>query len=87
MFASLRRELGAVVPAFNRLSQEQIVKILDFTQFLIATTLRHLHPVLLVPIEDSKEIRIFHKSFPGFLQDYKLKLLRQPLCTISHLID
>ena len=68
-FVNLRRVLGAVVLAFNPLSREQISKILGISTSLITTTLRHLHSVLLVPIEDSKEIRVFHKSFPDFLQD------------------
>ena len=68
-FANFRRVLGAVILAFNPLSRDQIAKILDTHPFLISTTLRHLHSVLLVPNEDSKEIRVFHKSFPDFLQD------------------
>ena len=69
VFANLRRVMGVVVLAFNPLSREQIAKILGISPFLITTTLRHLHSVLLVPKEDSKEIRVFHKSFPDFLQD------------------
>ena len=69
VFTNLRRVLGTVILAFNPLSREQIAKILGINPFLITTTLRHLHSVLLVPNEDSKEIRIFHKSFPDFLQD------------------
>ena len=69
VFANLRRVLGAVVLAFNPLSRKQIAEILDIKTSLITATLRHLHSVLLAPHEDSKEIRIFHKSFPDFLQD------------------
>ena len=69
VFASLRRVLAAVVLAFNPLSRKQVAEILDIKPSLITTTLRHLHSVLLVPHEGSKEIRIFHKSFPDFLQD------------------
>ena len=69
VFANLRKVLGAVVLAFNPLSRVQISQILGISPSLIATTLRHLHSVLLVPTEDSKEIRVFHKSFPDFLQD------------------
>ena len=69
VFANLRRVLGAVVLAFNPLSRRQVAEILDVKPPLVTTTLRHLHSVLLVPSEDSKEIRIFHKSFPDFLQD------------------
>ena len=68
-FEDLRRVLGAVILAFNPLSQVQIANILNIDASLIATTLLHLHSVLLVPTENSKEIRIFHKSFPDFLQD------------------
>ena len=69
MFTNLRRVLGTVILAFNPLSRQQIAKILDIDPFLVTSTLRHLHSVLLVPNEDSKEIRVFHKSFPDFLQD------------------
>ena len=67
-FEILRRVLGAVLLAFHPLSGGQISKILGIDTS-ISTTLRHLHSVLLVPNEDSKEIRVFHKSFPDFLQD------------------
>ena len=69
VFANLRRVLAAVVLAFNPLSRRQVAEILDIKPSLIMATLRHLHSVLLVPHEDSEEIRIFHKSFPDFLQD------------------
>ena len=69
VFANLRRVLAAVVLAFNPLSRRQIAEILDIKTSLITATLRHLHSVLLVPNENSKEIRVFHKSFPDFLQD------------------
>ena len=71
VFANLRGVLGAVVLAFNPLSRVQIAGILGIKPSLITTSLRHLHSVLLVPNEDSKEIRVFHKSFPDFLQDPK----------------
>ena len=70
VFASLRRVLGAVVLAFNPLSRAQISGILGLDESLIVTTLRRLHSVLLIPNEDSKAIRVFHKSFPDFLQDH-----------------
>ena len=69
VFETLRRVLGAVILAFNPLSRTQIAIILDLDASLIATTLRHLHSVLLIPNEGSKDIRVFHKSFPDFLQD------------------
>ena len=69
VFANFRRILGAVILAFNPLSRAQIAEILDINPPLIAATLRHLHSVLLIPSEGFKEIRIFHKSFPDFLQD------------------
>ena len=69
VFADLRRILGAVVLGFNPLSRTQIAKILNLDGSLVAATLRHLHSVLLIPNEASKAIRIFHKSFPDFLQD------------------
>ena len=69
VFTNFRRVLGAVILAFNPLSRSQITKLLDISPSLIPTTLRHLHSVLLIPNDGSKEIRIFHKSFPDFLQD------------------
>ena len=70
VFAGLRRVLGAVVLAFNPLSRAQISGILGLDESLIATTLRRLHSVLLIPNEGSRAIRVFHKSFPDFLQDH-----------------
>ena len=69
VFADLRRVLGAVVLGFNPLSRAQIAGILGVDASLVTGSLRHLHSVLLVPNEDSKKVRFFHKSFPDFLQD------------------
>ena len=69
VFTNLRRALGTISVAFNPLSRLQIAGIPGIDTFLVARSLRHLHSVLLVPAEDSKEIRVFHKSFPDFLQD------------------
>ena len=69
VFRNCRRVLGTVVLAFNPLSRQHIAEILGISAHLIATTLRHLHSVLLVPGGDSEVIRVFHKSFPDFLQD------------------
>jgi len=69
VFTSMRHILGAIVLAFNHLSRKDLSKILGVPTTLILTTLRHLHSVILVPADETKEIRIFHKSFPDFLQD------------------
>jgi hypothetical protein len=69
VFDNLRRVLGAIVLAFNPLSRKALSTILGLSTALISTTLRHLHSVILVPADEDKEIRIFHKSFPDFLQD------------------
>ena len=69
VFDNMRHVLGAIVLAFNPLSQRELSDILGVPISLISTTLRHLHSVILVPANKSKEIRIFHKSFPDFLQD------------------
>ena len=69
VFVNLKRILGAVVLALNPLSQDGLVQLLDIDSALISTTLRHLHSVILVPADKSREVRIFHKSFPDFLQD------------------
>ena len=70
-FANIRHVLGAIVLAFNPLSRRELSTILDTSMPLILTTLRHLHSVILVPGDESEKIRIFHKSFPDFLQDNK----------------
>jgi hypothetical protein len=69
VFYNMRRVLGAIVLAFNPLSRKALSTILGLPVTHISTTLRHLHSVLLVPADETKEIRIFHKSFPDFLQD------------------
>ena len=69
VFANVKRVLGAIVLAFNPLSRTDLSKILGVSMTLVSTTLRHLHSVILVPADERKEIRVFHKSFPDFLQD------------------
>ena len=68
-FTDIRHVLGAIVLAFNPLSQRELSTILGTPMSLISTTLRHLHSVILVPPSESEKICIFHKSFPDFLQD------------------
>jgi hypothetical protein len=69
VFDNVRQVLGAIVFAFNPLSRKALSTILGLSTTLISTTLRHLHSVILVPADETKEIRVFHKSFPDFLQD------------------
>ena len=69
VFDNVRHVLGAIVLAFNPLSRKALSTLLGLSMALISTTLRHLHSVILVPADETKEIRIFHKSFPDFLQD------------------
>ena len=69
VFADMRRILGSIILAFNPLSRRDLSMILCTPTVLISTTLRHLHSVLLVPADESEKIRVFHKSFPDFLQD------------------
>ena len=69
VFANVRLVLGAIILAFNPLSRMELSTVLGTHQNIISTALRHLHSVVLVPREECEEIRIFHKSFPDFLQD------------------
>ena len=69
VFVNTRCILGAIVLAFNPLSRKELSTILGVSMSLISTTLRHLHSVILIPADETKEIRGFHKSFPDFLQD------------------
>jgi hypothetical protein len=71
VFIQMRYVLGAIILAFNPLSRKELSILLDIPTTLISTTLRHLHSLLLVPTNETKEIRIFHKSFPDFLQGNK----------------
>ena len=71
MFDNMRWVLGAIVLAFNPLSRRELSTILGVPTTLISTTLCHLHSVILIPTDESKEIRIFHKSFSDFLQDHQ----------------
>ena len=68
-FADIRHVLGVIILAFNPLSRRELSTILGTSMSLISTTLRHLHSVILVPGDESEKIRVFHKSFPDFLQD------------------
>jgi len=69
VFVNLKRILSAVVLALDPLSRDGLVKLLNLDSALVSTTLRHLHSVILVPPDRSKEIRVIHKSFPDFLLD------------------
>lgn len=69
VFANLKRILSAVVLALNPLTRDGLAQLLNINSAVISTTLRHLHSVVLVPAEGSEEIRVFHESFPDFLQD------------------
>ena len=69
VFLNIRQVLGAIILAFNPLSRRELSVILGIPVPLISTTLRHLHSIILIPSDESKEIRVFHKSFPDFLQD------------------
>ena len=69
MFDNMRKVLGAIILAFNPLSRGELSTILNVSTTLISTTLCHLHSVVHIPTDGSKEIRIFHKSFSDFLQD------------------
>jgi hypothetical protein len=69
VFGNVRRVLAAIVLAFVPLSRRELSRILSIPASTIRTTLRHLHSVVLVPDDETKEIRVFHKSFPDFLQD------------------
>jgi hypothetical protein len=69
VFVDLKRILSAVVLALNPLSRDGLVQLLNIDSTVISTRLRHLHSVILVPADGAKEIRVFHKSFPDFLQD------------------
>lgn len=71
VFINLKRILGAVVLALDPLPRDVLAKFLNLDSAVISTTLEHLHSVILVPADGSEEIRIFHKSFPDFLQDPK----------------
>jgi hypothetical protein len=68
VFDDVRGVLGAIVLAFVPLSRKELSKLLRIPTSAIRTTLRHLHSIILVPDDETKEIRVFHKSFPDFLQ-------------------
>jgi len=69
VFVDLKRILSVVVLALNPLSRDGLAQLLDIDSTVISTRLRYLHSVILVPTDSTKEIRVFHKSFPDFLQD------------------
>ena len=68
-FFQANRVLGSIIVAFNPLSRKELSTILDVPAHLISTILRHLHSVILIPTDETEKIRVFHKSFPDFLQD------------------
>jgi hypothetical protein len=69
VFSDVKRVLAAIVLAFVPLSRRELSRILCIPASTIRTTLRHLHSVVLVPDDETKQICVFHKSFPDFLQN------------------
>ena len=69
VFINVKRILGFIVLAFNPLARRELATILGTSTSLISATLRHLHSVMLVPADETEKIRVYHKSFPDFLQD------------------
>ena len=67
--SQFRTVVGAVLLAFNPLSVEALSDLLKRSD--VSTTLRSLHSLLLMPINEVSPIYVFHKSFPDFLMDSK----------------
>ena len=68
-YSYFRTVIGAVLLVFNPLSVEALSDLLEESG--ISTTLHSLHSLLLVPINKSDPVQIFHKSFPDFLLDQR----------------
>ena len=67
LLSRFKSVVGAVLLVFNPLSLKALSDLLRLSG--IATTLRSLGSLLLVPTTKDAPIRIFHKSFPDFLTD------------------
>jgi len=68
LHSCLKTIVGAVLLVFNPLSVRALSDLLDMSG--ISSTLRSLHSLLLVPIDEAAPICVFHKSFPDFLMDH-----------------
>lgn len=68
-FLNLRQVWGCIITAYNPLTKESLVNLLERDFNVIAASLRLLHSVLLVPDSHSAFIRIYHKSFPDYITD------------------
>ena len=66
-YTCLKTLLGAVMLMANPLSMKALSDLLDISD--ISSTLRSLHSLLLVPIDEVTPIHVFHKSFPDFITD------------------
>ena len=67
-YTCLKSILGAVVLMVDPLSTNALSDLLSI--YDIPSTLRSLHSLLLVPIDDVTPIHVFHKSFPDFITDH-----------------
>jgi hypothetical protein len=65
----LKTIVGAVLLVFNPLSVRGLSDLLDISK--ISSTLRSLHSLLLVPVDEVAPVCVFHKSLPDFLTDNK----------------
>jgi hypothetical protein len=66
-YTCLKTILGAVVLLSNPLSTKALSDLLGISN--IPSTLRSLHSLLLVPMDEATPTRVFHKSFPDFITD------------------
>jgi hypothetical protein len=66
-YTRLKAVLGAVVLMVNPLQMKALADLLGISN--ISSTLRSLHSLLLVPIDKTTPIHVFHKSFPDFITD------------------
>ena len=69
LFSRFKLVVGAVLLVFHPLSRRTLSELVEGcgTPSHIASALRSLHSLLLIPESETDPIRIFHKSFPDFL--------------------
>ncbi|KAG8912888.1 hypothetical protein FRC02_005767, partial [Tulasnella sp. 418] len=78
----LQKILGAIILLFDPLPAGALETLLSLEQDTVWSMLLPLHSVLAVSNDNTKAIRVFHKSFPDFMVDPKrcgnLQLLVEP---------
>lgn len=68
--ADLKNVLGIIVALFDPLPVKEMSYLISLDYDRISLVLERLHSIILIPMDESKAIKIFHESLRDFLADH-----------------